>query len=97
MERFVMPMYEKCDFCNRDATRSYDNHNLCELHYLKQNPERNASWVMGRMLLSPPFRIKDRLEMLEELKKHVPLSALDEYFRKSVWYQKLKEKEGKVP
>lgn len=85
-----MPITVKCEKCNRTATRGYDGHDFCELHYLKYNPERNASWVMARMLISPPFRIKDRLEMLEELKKHVPLSALDEYFREEVWYQKLK-------
>jgi hypothetical protein len=35
----------KCDYCNRQATRYYNKKNLCELHYLKENPERNKHLV----------------------------------------------------
>ncbi|MBW2003759.1 MAG: hypothetical protein JRI72_03970 [Deltaproteobacteria bacterium] len=35
----------KCDYCKREATRCYLGKNLCELHYLKENPERNRNLV----------------------------------------------------
>ncbi len=35
----------KCDYCFRQATRNYLRKNLCELHYLKENPERNKHLV----------------------------------------------------
>ena len=91
-----MPILNKCEKCNRAGTRSYDGHDFCELHYLQYNPERNVEWVLAKMFMFPPFRIKDRLELLQELNKHVPLSALDEYFENDAWYQRLK-KESRFP
>lgn len=30
-----------CEYCRRISTRFYNAKGLCELHYLKENPERN--------------------------------------------------------
>ena len=45
--RFVLKKNEKikCDYCKRNATRFYNGKNLCELHYLKEYPERNKHLV----------------------------------------------------
>ena len=36
---------EKCKYCRREATRYYNKKKLCELHYLKENPDRNRTLV----------------------------------------------------
>lgn len=35
----------KCDYYKREATRCYLGKNLCEWHYLQENPERNKHLV----------------------------------------------------
>lgn len=35
----------KCNYCKRQSTRNYNGKELCELHYLKENPVRNQRLV----------------------------------------------------
>ena len=80
----------KCDFCNKQSAHSYRGHDVCELHYLKLNPERNASIVLLTMRDRPPWKIKDRMELLTELKKCLPLKEIDDCLKDMSWYQRLK-------
>ena len=50
----------KCEYCKRDATRYYNGKHLCELHYLKENPERNrklVDWGKLRQMRMPTNEI----------------------------------------
>lgn len=80
----------KCDFCNKQCTRFYDGHSLCEFHYLKQNPRRNALKVLWGMRDNPPWKIKDRMELLAKLRKAVSLKEIEDCLEYSSWYQRLK-------
>lgn len=86
----------RCDKCGKPATRAYGGINLCELHYLRHNPERNFLEVMKRIQGLPPRKLKERLEILKELKKYVNLKDIDLFFLPEYWYRKLK-KEGLFP
>ena len=55
----------KCDYCNRQATRNYLRKNLCELHYLKANPQRNASLVKWNVINSLRSLSDDELLFLK--------------------------------
>ena len=79
-----------CDFCNKKVTRSYQGHDVCELHYLKQNPRRNARIVLLRMRDFPPWKIVDRIQLLEEIRKTASVEDIEEYLSKAPWYKRIK-------
>jgi hypothetical protein len=85
-----------CEKCDRKITRSYGGHDYCEIHYLQLDPDRNAFFVMATLYLSRPSKTKEVLEILHALLEFIPLRGLDEYYKDTVWYQKLR-KEGKFP
>jgi hypothetical protein len=51
---------------------------------------------MKRIQGLPPRKLKERLEILKELKKYVNLKDIDLFFLPEYWYRKLK-KEGLFP
>jgi len=58
----------KCDYCSRQATRNYNKKNLCEWHYLLENPDRNKSlvdWSRIRRMRAKTFFVTAK-EMIEK-------------------------------
>lgn len=41
---------KSCEYCGRKSTRLYNGKNLCEFHYLMENPKRNRALVDWRKL-----------------------------------------------
>ena len=81
-----------CDFCDKKVTRSYLKHDVCEFHYLKQNPRRNVSWVLLRMRDIPPRKIVDRLQLLKEIRKTTSFEDIKDCLSETLWYKRLKNK-----
>jgi hypothetical protein len=53
----------KCKYCNREATRNYNQKNLCEWHYLLENPDRNkhlVDWEKIRRMRGSSFFVTAR-------------------------------------
>lgn len=86
----------KCESCEEKFTRSYDYHNVCEYHYLLLNPKRNAMAVLWRLRDTPPWKIKNKVGILEALNKYLPLETIEEELYQVLWYERLK-KEGLFP
>ena len=80
-----------CDFCNKKITRRYLKHDVCEFHYLKQNPIRNVSWVLLKMRDRPPYKIIDRRQLLKEIRKTASFEEIESYLSKAVWYRRIKD------
>ena len=58
----------KCDYCSRQATRNYNQKNLCEWHYLLENPNRNkhlVAWEKIRRMRAKTFFVTAK-EMIEK-------------------------------
>ncbi len=80
-----------CDFCGKEVTREYLGKELCELHYFQENPHRNGSKVLSRMIYSPPWKIKDRRDFLREIYKVTSLEVIESYLGRVGWYRRLQK------